>query len=325
MRQKGYVRDCLGMVRRQLPRIRGVGTRGEGMADSYSSKLQLWDGWMPALVKGPAPPMSGDRAVPAPQYRLELAHRLYAGEALHVNGRSREGAEPFTLQWFLDIENARHNRHGSWIPRLLEFAKHGGETLLGLGNGLGTDWVQYARHGARVVACCPSAEQLSFIQCNFALRGLHGVFLHANPASIPLEPASIDVVCVANLLENVANPFAVIDEIYRLLKPGGKVLAVAPARFDLEFWRRRCLPWHAWLQGRSAAHAESASFSARALRHLFGRFVEARVYKRQLRRAEVSHLWRWLPLPLLERLFGRLLILKAFKPLSAAIPVPLAA
>ncbi|MHB1424495.1 MAG: class I SAM-dependent methyltransferase [Gemmataceae bacterium] len=295
------------------------------MADSYSSKLQLWEGWMPPLLKGPAPPPLGDRPVSAPNYQLEFADGLYAREALHASNRNREGVEPFTLQWFLDIETARHVRHGRWIPRLLEFAKHGGETLLGLGNGLGTDWVQYARHGAEVIACCPSAEQLAIIQRNFALRGLQGVFLHANPTAIPLEPASIDVVCLANLLEDTVDPAAVIEEIYRLLKPGGKVLAVTPARFDLDFWRRRFLPWHSWLRRRREAHAELASFRARALRQLFGRFAEARVYKRQLRRAEIPHLWRWLPHPLLERMFGRLLIIKAFKPLSAAIPVPMAA
>jgi SAM-dependent methyltransferase len=321
----GYVRDCLGEIRSQLDTDRGFGTRGEGMAESYSSKLQLWEGWMPALVKGPAPPTAGDRLLAAPHYQMELADRLYAREALHANGRSLQGAEPFTLQWFLDIEDARHSRYGSWIPRLLEFVKHGGETLLGLGNGLGTDWVQYARHGAQVIACCSSAEQLALIQRNFALRSLQGVFLHADPASIPLEPASIDVVCVADLLEDVASPSSVIEEIYRLLKPGGKVLAVTPARFNLDFWRRSCLPWHALLRRRSASHPRSLSFSARALRQLFGRFVESRVYKRQLRRAEVPHLWRWLPHPLLERMLGRMLIIKAFKPLSAAIPVALAA
>ncbi len=295
------------------------------MAESYSSKLQLWEGWMPALVKGPAPPMPGERLLVAPQYQVELADRLYAREALHVSGRPRQGAEPFSLQWFLDIENARHNRYGMWIPRLLEFLKHSGETLLGLGNGLGTDWVQYARNGSQVIACCPSAEQLALIQRNFTLRSLQGVFLHANPSSIPLEPASIDVVCVTDLLEDVSSPPTVIEEIYRLLKPGGKVLAVMPARFNLDFWRRRCLPWHAFLPRRSETHPNSATFSARGLRQLFGRFVESRVYKRQLRRAEVPHLWRWLPHPMLERMFGRLLIFKAFKPLSAAIPVPLAA
>jgi len=295
------------------------------MADSYSSKVQLWEGWMPALAKGPPPPTEEERLFLTRHYRLEFADRLYAGESLYSNGRIHESAEPFTLQWFLDIENARHNRQGRWIPRLLEFVKHSGETLLGLGNGLGTDWIQYARHGAEVIACCPAAEQLALIQRNFALRGLHAVYLHANPRSIPLESASIDVACIANLLEDIPDPSAVIEEIYRLLKPGGKVLAVAPARFDLDFWRRRFLPWHAWLNRRTLLHSEASSFTARMLRQLFRRFVEPRVYKRQLRRSEVPHLWRWLPHALLERMLGRLLIIKAFKPLSAAMPMPLAA
>jgi len=66
-------------------------------------------------------------------------------------------------------------------------------------------------------------------------------------------------------------------------------------------------------------------FTSRTLKQLFSRFAEHRVYKRHLRRAEVPHLLRWLPLPVLERLIGRVLILKAFKPLSAAVSVPLAA
>jgi ubiquinone/menaquinone biosynthesis C-methylase UbiE len=295
------------------------------MADSYSSKLHLWEGWMPTLVKGPSPPSIGERNPTASLYRLEFSDRLYADETLFLNGRLREGAEPFTLQWFLEIENARHGRQGAWIPRLLEFAKHGGETLLGLGNGLGTDWVRYARHGAEVVACCSSAEQLALIQRNFELRGLRGVFLQANPRAIPLESASIDVVCVSNLLHDLADPPAVIEEIYRVLKPGGKVLAVTPARFDIDFWRRRCFPWHGWLRARFAPSPQTTSFSGRTLRQLFGRFAESHIYKRHLRRSEVPHLWRWMPHPMLERMFGRLLIIKAFKPLSAAIAVQLAA
>jgi ubiquinone/menaquinone biosynthesis C-methylase UbiE len=294
------------------------------MADSYSRKMQLWESWRPALIKGPGPPKLAERSLPGAS-PLEFAERLYIAETLQSNHRHREAAEPFSLQWFLDIENARHGRHGRWIPRLLEFAKHRGETLLGLGNGLGTDWVQYARHGAEVVACCSSAEQLALIQRNFELRNLRGLFLHANPRAIPLESASIDVVCATNLLQDIPDPSAVIDEIYRLLKPGGKVLAVLPARFDIDFWRRRFLPWHAWLLPRTSPNPPATSFSARALRQLFGRFVEAHVSKRHLRRSEIPHLWRWMPHPLLERVLGRLLVLKAFKPLSAAISVPMAA
>jgi SAM-dependent methyltransferase len=294
------------------------------MAESYSGKLQIWEGWLPGKARGPAS-LAERLPGPHPPSRLELAEGLYARESLQPAFSAREVAEPFTLQWFLDVENLRHSRRGWWIPRLLEFARHAGETLLGVGTGLGTDWVQYARHGAEVVACSPSAEQLALIQRNFQLRGLGGVFLHANPTALPLESASIDVVCLTNLLHEMAEPRAVVEEVYRVLKPGGKVLAVAPAYYDVDYWYRCCLPGLHWLRPAPAPLAGSVRFSARSLRRLFSRFVEPRVYKRHLRRSDVPQLWRMLPLPVLERLLGRLLVFKGFKPLSAAMAVQMAA
>src|SRR5437660_6068613 len=113
--------------------------------------------------------------LPGPHSPTEFAQKLYAYEALHPRAlRLEEEVEPYSLQWFLDIENQRHSRHGRWIPKLLEFAKHAGETLLGLGHGLGTDWAQYARHGASVIVCSGSTSQLELVRRNFVLRGLNG-------------------------------------------------------------------------------------------------------------------------------------------------------
>jgi ubiquinone/menaquinone biosynthesis C-methylase UbiE len=264
-----------------------------------------------------------------PHYPADFAHRLYAQEAFHSAwaGLDRvEKSPPYSLQWFLEIESQRHHRHGKWIPRLLEFAKHPGETLLGLGDGLGTDWLQYARHGADVVVCCPHAEQLGLIQRNFDLRGLPGRFLHVSPTCLPLPNSSIDVACVSGLLDCSTEPRGIVEEIYRVLKPGGKVLTVSPAFYDVDFWSRLCMPWQPWLPNKGKPVATTpAGYSRRRLRLLFHRFCEHRVHKRQLRRSEVPHLWRWIPLGILERLMGRLLVLKAFKPLSAAMGVPLAA
>ncbi len=282
------------------------------MAESYSGKLHIWDGWLPDLAPGRA--LAAGRAAPD----ATLAERLFADEALGRAGR--DTADPFSLQWFLDAEHARHRRNGAWIPRLLEFAKHAGETLLGLGDSLGTDWVQYARHGAAVVACGPSAERLALVRRNFELRGLGGRFLHVRPDALPLESASIDVACVSTPLPELGEPAAVVGEVYRVLKPGGKVLAVASAKYDFDYFRRLFLPF----SGRNPVAADPR-FSARRLRRLFAAFVEHRVHKRHLRRGDVPKLWRWLPRPFLERYVGRLLVVKAFKPLSSAIAVPLAA
>ncbi len=297
------------------------------MDSSYPSKLRLWQGPARSVLgepsgwpRPPAPALTHDQLhslSPA-----DLAEHLFALEVLNppADRHREEEPEPFTLQWYLHVEAQRHARRGRWIPRLLEFSKHTGETLLGLGHGLGTDWVQYARHGAAVVVCSPSSAQLALVRRNFELRGLPGRFLHAAPYCLPLEPASIDVVCISALLEAVNNVPAVVDEVYRVLKPGGKVLAVTPARYDVVFWRRTLFFWEQWLGGRQSTPGSGERFSRRQLRRLFGRFVEQRVHKRQLRRAEVPHLWRWVPLPILERVLGRVLVLKAFKPLSAALP-----
>jgi len=163
-----------------------------------------------------------------PHNPREFAQRLYAFEALYppVSRRKiEEEPEPYSLQWFLNIENQRHSKHGRWIPRLLEFAKHSGENLLGLGHGLGTDWAQYARNGAHVIVCSPTGSQLELVRRNFELRGLQGRFVNAHPDQLPLESASIDVACISSLSHGIDDPHRVVEEVHRVLKPGGKVLA----------------------------------------------------------------------------------------------------
>src|SRR5438067_2186624 len=147
------------------------------MEGSYPSKLRIYDGAAAALIQDLAGLQGAGMAQGAPQGPAggaDYAERLHACESLvpaSGKGCRDEGPEPYSLQWFLDIEARRHGRQGRWIPRLLEFAKHSGETLLGLGHGLGTDWLQYARHGAGVVVCSPSNTQLALVRRNFELRG----------------------------------------------------------------------------------------------------------------------------------------------------------
>jgi ubiquinone/menaquinone biosynthesis C-methylase UbiE len=250
---------------------------------------------------------------------------LAAQETLRVSHSNPEPGESLSLQWYLGLEQIRHQRQGKWLPALLEFGKHHGDRLLGLGSGLGSDLVQYARGGAEVVTVCSSHDQLSLIRRNFELRGLKGTFLHASAHVLPLESASIDVVCLTGLLHETNEPTPIIDEMYRVLKPGGKVLAVVPAHYNIERWNQVLHLGNPRSSEELARHANAGllaqtarRYKSRQLRHLFHRFHEFRICKRHLRRAEVPHLLRWLPLFVLERLAGRLLVFKAFKPVSAA-------
>jgi SAM-dependent methyltransferase len=299
------------------------------MPDPSYGPLRIWEG----SVEGPAGaaesvsldgPSGDDSSLAA------LAEILVQQEVLRAPVRRRESAEPLSLQWYLEVEELRHHRQGRWLPSLLEFGKHSGERLLGLGHALGSDLIQYARQGAEVVCACATAEQLCLVRRNFELRGLRGAFLHARPESLPLESSSIDVACLNGIALESAEPATLLDEVYRVLKPGGKVLALVPARYDVDFWSRWCLLGQrppersgdrsadACLSG-GLMSSLARHFHRREMKQLFHRFHEPRVYKRHLRRAEVPHLWRWVPLGLLERMMGRLLVYKGFKPVSAAI------
>ncbi|HZZ78053.1 MAG TPA: class I SAM-dependent methyltransferase [Gemmataceae bacterium] len=255
----------------------------------------------------------------------EFARKLYTLESLQPvawRQRTAELPEPYSLQWFLDIENQRHSKHGKWIPKLLEFAKHRGERLLGVGHGLGTDWAQYAQNGAEVIVCSPADAQLDLVRRNFRLRNLDGRFVKADPKCLPLEPSSIDVVCISSLHHGIDEPEKVVDEVYRVLKPGGKVLAVTPAYYDVDYWVRTLFFWNRWFKpyrGKNPLRCKRR-LTGGQLSELFTRFIDLRIRKRQLRRPEVPHVWRWIPLPILARLMGRVLVLKAFKPLIAALP-----
>src|SRR5262245_55492415 len=243
------------------------------MNGSGVQKLQLFD---------PAAELA-----PAEVERLLLREILRPGIS-----RKKITHEPFSADWFAQIENLRYARHGAWLPKLLGFAKHAGDSLLGLGDGLGTDWLQYARGGPDVTACCPGPDRLELVRRHFELRGAAGRFVCSPPDHLPLHDDSVDVVCLDGSMESAPPVESVAAEAFRVLRPGGKVLALMPARFDATFWQAWFFPWRAVL-GRPA-HADAADrFSARRLRRTFSQFAEHRVKKRQLRRAELPHLWRW--------------------------------
>ena len=255
-----------------------------------------------------------------------LAEKLACAETwrFYPPRRSTSVFRPYTLDWFRDIEKRRYARHGQWITRLLEFHRHHGETVLGLGDGLGTDWVRYTECGADFYYCNSSAEMVAIVKRNFDLRGLSGRFIHSKPTDIPLLSGSIDVICLSFLSAQWSLPLdLLVAEIFRLLKPGGKLIAVLPAKYNSTYWQNILFPWKNLLAG--SGNDPSFHWSDRSVRKLLAAFAISKIQKRHLRRADLPHVWRWMLLPYLERFMGRFLIVKSFKPLAQPVCVPLAA
>jgi SAM-dependent methyltransferase len=231
--------------------------------------------------------------------------------------------EPLTRDWYLHLDGKRYRRHGRWVPAMLEFTRHSGETLMAVGDGLGLDWVRLADGGANITVVDPSAERLRLYREQFSTREATAQFIQAPFDRLPSPDDRVDVVC-AMFNDPPQVPWATaLAEAYRILRPGGKVMCVLPAKYDAARWQDLLMPWRTWF--RKKTPKGPPRFTRRELYEGFSGFQDVRVYKRHLRRSELPYLWRWLILPVAERLMGRFFIVKAFKPLSAAAAVRAAA
>jgi len=246
-----------------------------------------------------------------------------------VGSETARATQPHTLEWFLELERYRYGVYAPWMPRVMEFAGHAGEQLLEIGGGLGTDLAQFAKHGAHVTDVDLSEGHLQLAQENFRLRGLTGRFVHHDAESLPFDAGSFDLVYSNGVLHHTPNTKRTVEEIHRVLKPGGRAIVMVYAENSLQYWRS--LVWHFGLKSgdlstTSMAEIMSRSvertgnearplvkvYTKRRLRALFSAFGDIQIFQRQISPELVPRRVRRF-LPVVERLAGWNLIIKARK------------
>ncbi len=102
-----------------------------------------------------------------------------------------------------------------------------GETLLALGYGtpLLRPWLGQVE---RLVAIMPDAQGVAYWP-----REGPNVSCLADLSQLPLPDCSVDKVILLHALEPALDPEAVLDEVWRVLKPNGQALVVVPNRRGL--------------------------------------------------------------------------------------------
>jgi SAM-dependent methyltransferase len=203
--------------------------------------------------------------------------------------------------------------------------------VLEVGGGLGTDLAQFAMKGAVVTDVDLSAGHLALAQQNFRLRGLPGQFIHQDAERLPFENSRFDLVYSNGVIHHTPNTELMVQEIFRVLKPGGKAIVMVYAENSLHYWGQQFYTLglrEGLLRNQSMAeimsgHVEMGEIGAKPLvkvytkprlRSLFRGCTDVVVFQRQLTPAELPRVLRWFPLDLLQRVMGWNLIIKARKP-----------
>jgi 2-polyprenyl-3-methyl-5-hydroxy-6-metoxy-1,4-benzoquinol methylase len=129
--------------------------------------------------------------------------------------------------------------HGDFLEEIERyFPVDGGHTCVDLGCGSGHYTAALARRGNHVYAIDVNQTRVNAVGGKDAGAGQITPVL-ANIEDIPLPDGSCDFGMCIFVLEHVADPFTVIDELIRLLRPGGTMVLAVPSfniRDTLAFW-----------------------------------------------------------------------------------------
>ena len=170
-----------------------------------------------------------------PSHKNRLARRLFNGVARGYEGPAR----------FFSL--FQYRRWQSFLVSRLAVGPH--MLVLDVATGTGLVAMDLARtSGARVVGLDLSTAMLKRAQYNIARHGQQNrVYLAAGRAeSLPFADDTFDGVCVTFLFRYVDDTESTLQEIIRVLKPGGRLVLL---EFGVpHFWWAR-MPWYAYTRG----------------------------------------------------------------------------
>lgn len=130
--------------------------------------------------------------------------------------------------------------HRWWKRRLLQLAAgKPGDSALDLCCGTGDVAFALAAAGAHTTGVDFSAPMLAVAESRKAKAGYPDnlVFLEGDALSLPFPDARFDVVTISYGLRNLASVEAGLREMWRVLKPGGRVLVLDFGKPDNAAWR----------------------------------------------------------------------------------------
>ncbi len=133
----------------------------------------------------------------------------------------RHSPKPVGSREYFDEVEARKYLVESHIPRFAEFERWKGKKVLEIGCGIGTDTINFARHGARVTAVDLTEKSLEVARQRAKIFGLEGRarFIQANAeklsASVAVE--AYDLVYSFGVIHHTPHPERVIEEIRKFV------------------------------------------------------------------------------------------------------------
>jgi len=134
-------------------------------------------------------------------------------------------AAPGTRHFYELVEAHRYTKE--WhIPGAADFAGARGLKVLEIGCGLGTDGAQFADAGAEYTGVDLTEAAVDLARRRFELFDLPGKFQTADAENLSFAGDSFDLVYSHGVLHHTPDTARAVQEIHRVLRPGGRAVVM---------------------------------------------------------------------------------------------------
>ena len=233
-------------------------------------------------------------------------------------------------EFFEETKKYRYSLY-PYFQNLMEFDKYRGKKVLEIGVGQGVDHSQFAKNGAIMYGLDLTPRHIQITQKRFDVLGLKSDLLVADAEELSFSSESFDLVYSCGVLFLVPDIEKAVNEIYRVLKPGGKVIALFYNKNSFYYYINiiayqgiikgelqyltfdKLKDWHA---GDGFAYPPIKYFNKRMLRKLFNRFSNQEFFVTTLTKGHLPGIGKFFTQGMIDfysKYFGFYITIKATK------------
>jgi len=145
----------------------------------------------------------------------------------------------------LGYEEKRKFRYSlqDYMHDAFRFADFSGKLVLEVGSGAGIDSAEFARNGAKVISTDLTRVATDLSRDLLKENGLPPLVIQADATALPFKDETFDCVYCFGVLHHIPDVETALAEIYRVLKSGGRVMAMLYHRdsllyaYNIIYWR----------------------------------------------------------------------------------------
>lgn len=136
---------------------------------------------------------------------------------------SRIPYPPGSEEFFRTFDDERERIEPPFIQRqVYDFQKARGKKVLDVGCGNGWVLSKFFGEGAKCFGCDLTQRAIEISSRRFNLLKGEAIFIVANAEELPFKDSSFDIITAMGVLHHTPKTTEAIQEIYRVLKTGGK-------------------------------------------------------------------------------------------------------